>query len=255
MDISLSNLRELVMDRESWHAAVCGVAKIRKQLSDWTNSCQEAIIFWFHGCSHHHSDFRAQEEESVTASTFPPSICHEVMGLDAVPGYKNDRMIYLFPRQAIQHHSNSSLCLFHQSQRSWSWSILWRPRRPPRTNTKKRYSIYHWGLECKSRKSRDNWGNRQVWHWYSGSPVCGSLTWRVWDLILSWLCPSCHLAEASSVSLDMGYFFFDRFQHSPVNGYSTASCVFAAFVGGDECTSFYSARSPHCGFSLLFLNG
>ena len=26
-------------------------------------SCQEADVFWFHGCSHHPSDFRAQEEE------------------------------------------------------------------------------------------------------------------------------------------------------------------------------------------------
>ena len=36
--------------------------------------------------------------------------------------------------------------------RSWSRTILWRPTRPSRTNSQRRYPFHHRGLECNSRK-------------------------------------------------------------------------------------------------------
>ena len=52
-DMSLSELREMVMDREAWRAAIHGVAKNRTRLSDFT--------FTFH--------FHALEKEMATYSS------------------------------------------------------------------------------------------------------------------------------------------------------------------------------------------
>ena len=45
MDVNLSELQELVMDREAWSAAIHGVSKSRTRLSDWTE------LNWTEECS------------------------------------------------------------------------------------------------------------------------------------------------------------------------------------------------------------
>ena len=62
--------------------------------------------------------------------------------------------------QLLQHY-----WLGHRLGLLWYWMVLWRPTRPFRTNTQKRCPFHYRGLECKSRKSRNTWSNRQIWPW------------------------------------------------------------------------------------------
>ena len=82
-----------------------------------------------------------------------------------VQSQKRQNDLGLFPKQTIQYHSNPSPCPNCCCQRSWSCLVLWRPRKPSRTNTRKRCPFHPWGLERKSRTSRDTQNNRQVLPW------------------------------------------------------------------------------------------
>ena len=79
--------------------------------------------------------------------------------LGAISKWQND--LGLFPRQTIQYHSN--LCPTINAEKAEQFyedlqDLL-------ELTHKKRCPFHHRGLECKSRKSRDIWSNRQVWPW------------------------------------------------------------------------------------------
>ena len=79
---------------------------------------------------------------------------------------KNYWMIYIrfqikpFNIMLIQAYAPSSNA--EESEVEWFCDDL---TRPSRTNTCKRRPFHYRGLECKSRKSRDTWRNRQIWPW------------------------------------------------------------------------------------------
>ena len=87
---------------------------------------------------------------------------------NAVPGYnlKNYRMISVcfqnkpFNIMVIQVYAPISNA--KEAEVEWFYDDL---QDSLELTPKKRYPFHHWGLECKHRKSRHTWSNRQVWPW------------------------------------------------------------------------------------------
>ena len=71
MDVSLSELWELVMDREAWRAAIHGVAKSRTRLSSWTELNWTAMPHLFFPFCSQISHFLSQLIVKPFQSTFP----------------------------------------------------------------------------------------------------------------------------------------------------------------------------------------
>ena len=106
MDATLSELRELLMDREAWHAVIHGVAKSRTRLSNWTELnwaeyLKRKIVF---------SLIMNTNRNNLFWGEIIPVICISFCEMGVCFVY-NSRTILTFKLNASELHRNTSLSL------------------------------------------------------------------------------------------------------------------------------------------------
>ena len=106
-------------------------------------------------------------QDFVPSSVFKTDLIGTIL-FDVVLGchLKNDRMISVhfqgkpFNITVIQVYAPTS----NAEEAEVEWSSM-KTYKTSRTNTQKRCTFHYRGLECKSRKLRNTWSNREIWPW------------------------------------------------------------------------------------------
>ena len=112
MDVSLSELREMVMDRQAWRAAIHGVIKSRTWLSDWTelNSKERAAKTW--------TDILKEKKINSLCDDSNPTKHQQDIRMAVIETNKTGKKFYLKSgKQKKCYYQDSSLSLFFMFMR------------------------------------------------------------------------------------------------------------------------------------------